>query len=219
MTIISIDFSILFPGVCICRDFKTFKWIAGVNTRTTKKNAKLYEDINEGYNDLKIFTTQTRRTKDEQYHITERIKMTNYFELVGTLIREIKAEVGDDDLVICLEGVSFGSSGNSLVDLSQSTGILKNELFKLLKGNLDKFFVFSPGTLKNAIGAKENASKVEVIEAFLQDPIIPNAKKSDLYKLLKQEDWVTNDKGIVLSPIIDMIDSYLGVAQLYKLLK
>ena len=219
MTIISIDFSILFPGVCICRDFKSFKWIAGVNTKTTKKNAKRYEDINEGYSNLKIFTTQTRRRKDEQYHITERIKMTNYFELVGTLIKEIKAEVGDDDLVICLEGVSFGSSGNSLVDLSQSTGILKNELFKLLKGDLDKFFVFSPGTLKNAIGAKGNASKVEVIEAFLQDPIIPNAEKSDLYKLLKREDWVTNDKGIVLSPIIDMIDSYLGVAQLYKLLK
>ncbi len=219
MTIISIDFSILFPGVCICRDFKSFKWIAGVNTKTTKKNAKRYEDINEGYSNLKIFTTQTRRRKDEQYHITERIKMTNYFELVGTLIKEIKAEVGDDDLVICLEGVSFGSSGNSLVDLSQSTGILKNELFKLLKGDLDKFFVFSPGTLKNAIGAKGTASKVEVIEAFLQDPIIPNAEKSDLYKLLKREDWVTNDKGIVLSPIIDMIDSYLGVAQLYKLLK
>jgi len=219
MTIISIDFSILFPGVCVCRDFKSFKWIAGVNTSTTKKNAGYYDLVNHRYKDLNIFTTKTRRKKDDQYHVTERIKMANYFELVGTLIKEIKNEVGDDDLVICLEGVSFGSSGNSLVDLSQSTGILKNELYKLLKGDLDKFFVFSPGTLKNAINCKGNASKVEVVEAFIQDPIIPSAKKSDLYKLLKNEDWVTNSKGIVLSPIIDMIDAYLGIAQLYKLLK
>lgn len=190
-----------------------------MNTNTTKKNAGYYDLVNNRYPNLKIFTTQTRRRKDEQYHITERIKMTNYFELVGTIIKEIKNEVKDDDLVICLEGVSFGSSGNSLVDLSQSTGILKNELFKLLKGDLDKFFVFSPGTLKNAINCKGNAGKVEVVNAFIQDPIIPSAKKSDLYKLLKKEDWVTNNKGIVLSPIIDMIDSYLGVAQLYKLLK
>ena len=37
MTIVSIDFSILYPGICIVKDFKDFKWSAIVNTKITKK--------------------------------------------------------------------------------------------------------------------------------------------------------------------------------------
>lgn len=217
MTIVSIDFSILYPGVCICRDFKTFKWIAGVNTHVTKKIAAKHQDVNSAYKNIDIFTTVSRRKTDPEYHITERTKMTNYFEVVSTLIDRIKSEVGQEELIISLEGISFGSSGNSLVDLSQSTGILKAELGKLLDDDLSRFFIFSPGTLKNSIGCLGNAGKLDVLKAFMSDPIIPGAKKSDLYKLLKNEDWVIDRHNRIVSPITDMIDAYLGITQLYRL--
>lgn len=220
MTIISIDFSILYPGVCICRDFKDFKWIAVVNTKVRKKDEDHFDWINANYPNIKILRTQSKRKKDEQYHVTERIKLDNYLELINVLIGAIKEEVKDDsEIIVCLEGISFGSSGNSLVDISQSTGILKHQLVtQILNNSTDRFFIFSPSELKNAINCKGNANKQDILAKFKSDPIIESVKKSDLFTLLHKEDWVIEGDKI-LSPIIDMTDAYLGVVKLYGLSK
>ena len=220
MTVISIDFSILYPGVCICRDFKDFKWLAVANTNVRKIDQDHFYYINEKYLNLKILSTSTRRKKDPQYHITERIKLENYLEAVDLLIAEIKKEVSqDENPIVCLEGISFGSSGNSLVDISQATGILKRDIVKeVLKGDLSKFFIFSPSELKNALGCKGNANKHDIFAKFKSEPIIEEAKKSDLFKLVHTENWIV-EKDKILSPIIDMVDSYLGVAKIYELSK
>lgn len=220
MTIISIDFSILYPGVCICRDFKNFKWLAVVNASTRKIDKDHFLHINNNYPNLKILSTSTRRKKDPQYHITERIKLENYLEAVDLLIAELKKEIlPEENLIVCLEGISFGSSGNSLVDLSQATGIIKREIVKeLLHGDLSKFFIFSPSELKNAIGCKGNASKHDILAKFKTDPIIEDTKKSDLFKLVNTENWIV-EKDKILSPIIDMVDAYLGVVKIYELSK
>lgn len=220
MTIVSIDFSILYPGVCICRDFKEFKWIAVVNTDVRKKDEDRFQWINQNYPNIKILTTKSRRKKDPEYHVTERIKLINYLELIDTLTSAIKSEISEDkNIIFSLEGISFGSSGNSLVDISQSTGILKyNIITQLLNHEPDRFFIFSPSELKNAINCKGNANKQQILEKFKIDPIIESVKSSDLFKLLHTEDWII-EKEKILSPIIDMVDSYLGVAKIYSLSK
>jgi hypothetical protein len=87
-----------------------------------------------------------------------------------------------------------------------------------LKGDHDRFFVFTPGELKNAIGCKGNAGKLDVFNKFKEDPILEAVKKSDLFKAVNTEKWiVTGDK--VISPVIDMVDSYLGIAKIYQLAK
>lgn len=218
MTIVSFDFSILYPGVCICRDFKQFKWIAGVNTKVRKIDDDHFDHINRNYPSLKIVRTQSRRRKDDAYHITERIKLTNYLEVVDLVVSEVEKEIsGDQEIICCLEGISFGSSGNSLVDISQATGILKQQITtRLLSGQLDRFFIFSPSELKNAIGCKGNANKHDILAKFKSDPLIDSVKQSDLYRLLHHEPWVVEGDKI-LSPIIDMVDSYLGVAKVHGL--
>lgn len=218
MTIVSFDFSILYPGVCICRDFKQFKWIAGVNTKVRKIDDDHFDHINRHYPSLKIVRTQSRRRKDDAYHITERIKLANYLEVVDLVISEVEREVAQDqEIICCLEGISFGSSGNSLVDISQATGILKQQITtRLLSSQLDRFFIFSPSELKNAIGCKGNANKHDILAKFKSDPLIEAVKQSDLYKLLHHEPWVVEGDKI-LSPIIDMVDSYLGVAKVHGL--
>ena len=220
MTIVSIDFSILYPGVCICRDFKDFKWIAAVNTNVRKKDSDLFDYINSTYPNIKIVTTETRRKKDVQYHVTERIKLINYFEVITLIAKEIGEEIKDDqDIIFSLEGISFGSSGNSLVDISQATGILKYVLIsQVLKGEHNRFFIFSPSELKNAIGCKGNSNKLDILEKFKTNPLIDSVKESDLFKLTNTEDWVIQ-KDKVLSPIIDMVDSYLGIVKIHNLLK
>jgi hypothetical protein len=211
MTIVSIDFSILYPGICICKDFTEFKWLSVVNSKITKKHRKNLEDLSLGYPNLRIAYTETERSKDPQYHITERIKLTNYLELTSLLSSELEKEVDkSDDLLVAIEGISFGSTGNVLVDISQATGILD--------GECDRFFVFSPSELKNAIGCKGNAPKGDIYDKFKEDPILESVKTSDLYRLISDEDWVIAKNGNVVSPIVDMIDSYLGVVKIHQIL-
>ena len=219
MTIISIDFSILYPGVCICRDFKDYKWIAVVNTNNRKKDKKNLEDLVLEYPSIRIEYTESRRVKSDSYHITERNKLFNYLESTSLLIKLLEEEIDlDDDILVVIEGISFGSKVNALVDISQATGIIKNKLVdSILKGDTDRFFVFSPGELKNAIGCKGNAKKTEVFEKFLSDPILESVKTSDLYKAIEKEDWIREGDNIV-SPIVDMIDSFLGITKIYKIL-
>lgn len=219
MTIISIDFSILYPGVCICKDFKEYKWIAVVNTNNTKKDKRNLEDLILKYPTIKIEYTESRRAKSSSYHVTERIKLFNYLESTSLLIKLLEEEIDkSDDILVVIEGISFGSKGNALVDISQATGIIKNKLVdSILDGDTDRFFVFSPGELKNAIGCKGNAKKTEVFEKFLDDPILESVKSSDLYKAIKTEDWIRKGDKIV-SPIVDLIDSFLGITKIYKIL-
>jgi Holliday junction resolvasome RuvABC endonuclease subunit len=219
MTIISLDFSILYPGICICKDFKEWKWIGIVNDNITKKDSKNLEDLTLKYPNLQILRTSTRREKNSQYHITERNKLVNYLEAANLLIEGLKSNLtDDDDLLVSIEGISFGSKGNALVDISQATGIIKNKIIEqVLKGDCNRFFVFSPGELKNAIECKGNAKKIDIYNKFISDPIIESVKKSDLYLALTTEDWILNGDNIK-SPIVDMIDSYLGVIKIYQIL-
>ena len=220
MTIISLDYSVLYPGVCICKDWKEWTWIGIVNSKITKKHSKNLEDLVLKYPKIKIGTTSTERKKDSKYHITERIKLVNYRDQISTLVSLIEKEVDlNDDLLVSIEGISFGSKGNALVDISQATGIIKDRLVNsILKEDADRFFVFSPGELKNAIGCKGNAKKDAIFDKFIEDPIIESVKKSDLWKAVTTEDWMKDNKGNIVSPIMDMIDSYLGVVKIYRLL-
>lgn len=219
MTIVSIDFSILFPAACICTNFKDFKWLSVVNANLTKKEAARLEDLEINYPAIRILKTESKRKKQTAYHLTERVKLDNYLELTQLFVDELLRLVGESELIICLEGISFGSSGNSLVDISQATGILKHQLIlKLLRGKTDRFFIFSPSELKNAIGSKGNANKLEILNQFKKEPILPATRQSDLFRLVEKEDWIVQDDRVV-SPISDMVDSYLGIIKVYSFLK
>ena len=218
MNIIGIDFSILYPGICISTDFIEFKWIGVTNTKITKKDSKLMEDLSIQYPNLHLKQLGERPGKDKLYHINERNKLENYIRLTDFIIDEIKKHTNKRDNIIAIEGISFGSSGNSLVDISQATGILKSK-FTTLTDSIQKIFVFSPSELKNAIGCKGNASKIDIYNQFKEDPIIPNAKKSDLYKLINQDNGIIFNGKNIKSPYMDMIDSYLPIVKIFNTFK
>ena len=134
------------------------------------------------------------------------------------IIKQIKEHTKTKDNIIAIEGISFGSSGNSLVDISQATGIIKSKLLTLTD-SIQKIFVFSPSELKNAIGCKGNASKIDVYNKFKEDPVIEKAKQSDLYKLLNRDEGVIFNGKNVKSPYMDMIDSYLPIVKIHNILK
>lgn len=222
MKFIGLDFSITAPAFCITEDFKTWKFIAAVNKNETKKFKGLIDNWNDEYSGVNvIFVDHEIRKKSEHYHLTERNKLSNYMDLVDSLLDRLEKEVKGQDCIVAIEGISFSSKGNALVDIALATGMIRYQLAeRFLKKNLDKFFVFSPSSLKNAIGAKGNAKKDVIMETFLSDPGIESVRKSDLYKLLlnEREEIIINERNIK-SPYMDMVDAFLAVLKLYNELK
>ena len=99
-----------------------------------------------------------------------------------------------------------------------STGMLRRELLKLINNDINRFFVFSPSELKNSINCKGNAPKLDILNQFKEDPIIEKVKESDLYQIVKNQD-IYDKKNNIISPISDLIDSYLGIIKIYSQLK
>lgn len=222
MVVIGIDFSIQFPAACICRDFKEFSWIACVNSNITKAHRKFLEDASLENRELrfKFLEPRARQPKgQETYSGTERSKLANYSSLVDAFVEEIsKLLRANDQIIVSIEGIAYGAQGNALIDISQATGMIrKSMLDKILNGASERLFVFSPGELKNAIGAKGNAGKFDVYQAFMADPKL--AGSSALHTCINRNIDLVIKGQEVKSPFMDMIDSYLAVLKIYESLK
>jgi Holliday junction resolvasome RuvABC endonuclease subunit len=219
LVVIGIDFSIQFPAVCICKDFKSFRWIACVNSNTTKAHRKLLEDTQLEFPELEFIFLPPKNFKYDTYSGVERAKLANYSLLVDTLINRVEEVVKDEpNRIISIEGIAYGAQGNALIDIAQSTGMLRKKVLdNLLNNNQESLFIFSPGELKNAIGAKGNAGKFDVYKQFKETPML--AEGSSLHQvLLKYEEQIVK-KEVIGSPYMDMIDSYLAVLKIYTSLK
>lgn len=218
MFVIGIDFSIQFPAVCISKDFKSFSWVSCVNSNLTKAHRKLLEDVQLEHPNLEFIFLPPKNLKHDTYSATERAKLENYSRLVDTLINRVNQIVMGQPSIVSIEGIAYGAQGNALIDICQATGMLRKKILDTtLAGRQESVFIFSPGELKNAIGAKGNAGKYDVYQQFKSNPMIANG--SSLHQVInKYEDQILKDQN-VKSPFMDMIDSYLAVLKIHESLK
>lgn len=219
MVVIGIDFSIQFPAVCISKDFKSFRWVACVNSNLTKAHKKLLEDVHLEFPELEFIHLPPKNFKYDTYSGVERAKLANYSLLVDTLVARVQEIVKNDPhRIVSIEGIAYGAQGNALIDIAQSTGMLRKKVLDdLLDQKPESVFIFSPGELKNAIGAKGNAGKFDIYQAFKDSPRI--AAQSALHRAInKYDDLVVKDQT-VKSPFMDMIDAYLAVLKIHESLK
>ena len=218
MFVIGIDFSIQFPAVCISKDFKSFSWVSCVNSNLTKAHRKLLEDVQLEHPNLEFIFLPPKNLKHDTYSATERAKLENYSRLVDTLINRVNQIVMGQPSIVSIEGIAYGAQGNALIDICQATGMLRKKILDTtLAGRQESVFIFSPGELKNAIGAKGNAGKYDVYQQFKSNPMIANC--SSLHQVInKYEDQILKDQN-VKSPFMDMIDSYLAVLKIHESLK
>lgn len=218
MIVIGIDFSIQFPAVCITRDFQSFKWIACVNTQIPKVHRKFLDDLELECKEFRFIHLEPRNKNKDTYSIIERSKLVNYSTLVDALVAAIKQEInGEERIIVSIEGVSYGAQGNALLDINQATGMLRKAILdRVLAGHDEKIFIFSPGELKNAIGAKGNAGKFDVFQAFLNNSPLGTINKLHLV-INKYADTIIKSNGTdIKPPFTDMIDSYLAVLKIHN---
>lgn len=213
-TIIGIDLSLNSTGICILRDntinlvsvFKTENNIEKIFTRND------HFTLLNGCKELKMILKNKEVDKSKEYHIREREKIMNFIylanEIKNAIIEEIKEE---DDVYIAMEGISFGSPGNSLIDISMLTGILRSEILKILGNESRRFFVFSPTAIKKFAG-KGNFKKIEMYDSLCNQ----ESSNSDFITLIKEKkEMMVTKSGTVKKPTEDIIDS-IWVAKFLK---
>lgn len=232
MYIIGLDFSINYASFCVSKNFQEFTFGTIINDKSLslKRKSELIS-ISEYIDSFNvIFTSRTEGSKKESesdYIKNERLKLLNHIEISSKLINEInKITNYSKDVIVGIEGMSYGSQGSAAFDIPHATGILKRDiLFDLIGTDINKLFIFAPGELKNSIGAKGNAGKDVIYDAFMENPIIETLKDNDFYNYLqrhKDENYIRHvcKNGIKIeSPFSDMIDSYLSVVKIYNILR
>lgn len=204
----------------ICTDFKTYKFISNVSDYNfTKKKIQLLEDLN-CLTDTAIKISEEEKHTFTTYFLEQRYKLDRYVKNISNFIDLIKLNIPKDVVpIVSLEGVSYGAKGSALVDICVSTGMLRQQILnELLKGDSTKFFVFSPGEMKNSMKVKGNGDKLAVYNQFKLDPILETIKNTEFYKFIStnEDRIIINNGKVVESPINDIIDSFLSILCIYN---
>jgi hypothetical protein len=203
---VGIDFSISSPSFCC---FIKGKYTWGSLTRSDRKIESLFKNnkkpfyILDNYPDFNLYFLDKKKLPEE-YSARERIKIVYFVEIVDLLWDKISKIMGETDFYVCMEGLSFSSKGNALIDISMATALLRKKIIDRV--GVEKFYVFSPTSIKK-FAIKGNAKKDELYEALInykQDETNLNIF-TNILKDNKNE-WITQAKA-VNKPIDDIVDA------------
>ena len=204
-TIIGIDFSLNGPGFCILGPTEC-KWISLHRTKNIidnmfKKDGSPFKILNDNSNiDLNII--EKKQFKGE-YHVVERDKIINavYF---AEKTMELLDPYLNSDTIVGMEGLSFGSSGNSLIDISMTTALVRSAIIKKIDPN--NFFVISPTTVKK-FALKGNSKKDELYNELIDKRSGDNRMTPFVSVLGEYKDSWIKGPNKVESPCSDLVDA------------
>jgi hypothetical protein len=200
---IGIDFSFTSPAVCIYKNgkynFISFFNDGGKKWRTSK--SKSYRYHNELCEIIDVIP-YTRKIDDSNYRNEQKTKMVDAMMIANIIIDKLKTVI-DDDVIIGLEGFSYGSISSSTLDLAMYNSFLRMKLIENFGS--DVLNIISPTEGKKILFGKGNAKKEDMIQAFIDnrlsdDVLVDNA----LWKYCKEH-------GVDFKqpkPIDDLVDAY-----------
>lgn len=209
MNYIGIDFSIASPAYCIIEGDDVSKWgtlyRGDRSPESLKKNSSkpyhiLLEDNSDLFNGLFIIKDQL----PDEYSERERIKINYFLDIVDTFWDSIIAEMNGRKFKVAMEGLSFSSNGNSLIDISMATALLRERIIDRV--GVENFFVYSPTSVKK-FAIKGNAKKDQLYRT-LKERESTETNLSRLSNILRdnESEWIT-PKGNVNKPVDDIVDS------------
>ena len=198
MKIIGVDYSENNTSICISDNFKTFDFYAITKEKTKKWTSTMASlSVNSFTYDL-FYKDTFNKSKDSDYIVNQRNCLAQQCYIADKAIKYIKSKIGNDkDVYFAMEGQSFNSKNtNSLIDIANGTGIFRFLILnEILGGDIDRLFIFSPKTLKNAIGAGGNDDKGEIFHKFILDPKIDTVKDTNFFKMANANKDVIVSKG------------------------
>lgn len=197
---VGIDFSINSPAVSL-RGPDSLQFIGFYNEegRNFKKGDPKDFGIHREISELSGVTIQKfkRRRKHENYSIDQAQKIEDSHALATLISSQIP-----DGVPVGLEGYSYGSKGNSFIDLIAFNSVLRNRLW--LDGH--PVTVYTPSQVKTLAG-KGNLNKQGMFSAFVEnrseDPLLAG---SEFWKWCAERRNLA--EGEIPKPIDDLVDAY-----------
>ena len=205
-TLVGIDFSLNSPAFCVLKG-NGFVW--GSLTRSERTRESFMKGVRKPYavlsnNSEFNFIFLDKKKMPDDYTEKERIKIDYFQELVDSFWSSVLEMCGDDEIVVAMEGLSFASNGNTLIDISMATALLRKKIVDYTGSS--NFYVFSPTSVKK-FALKGNAKKNELYEALINlESTGTNLDKFTKILEENREEWITGG-GNVNKPLDDMIDA------------
>ncbi len=205
-TLVGIDFSLNSPAFCI---YKNGRYYLGTLTRSERSEESLKKNKKKPFAvlcemDMVEMIFMDKEKMPESYVEKERVKIDSFDNIVRLFWNKILDIVGDDDFSVAIEGLSFSSNGNALIDISMATGLLRRDIIK--KIGRENFYVFSPAAIKK-FAIKGNAKKHELYAVLMNRE--HNGTNLDSFTNILNDnylEWVTKSYA-VNKPLDDIIDS------------
>ncbi len=209
MILVGIDFSISSPAFCVYRDGK-YTW--GSLTRSDRTRESLIKNTKKPYSTLDghesfILDYIVKSDLPSDYSERERAKIDYFLDVVLTLwnrVKEILEPHEGEQVKVAIEGLSFSSNGNALIDISMATALLRERICKHV--GTENFYVFSPTSIKK-FALKGNSKKDELYE-HLSNRENDGTNLDEFCRILRdnKSEWITGSKQ-VNKPIDDLVDA------------
>lgn len=210
---IGIDYSIKSPALCIL-DLNGDLHFVSLPRKSVLKKVVTENLVAAGVNvilldDEPALPKKALLEERERSSLTDAIMQTS--KIADTIISYgitcDKSGFVDKELLIGIEGFSFGSTGNRLAQISGYQYMFRYIMYYDHHLEPANFWVYAPMTIKATAG-KGNFKKEQMIEAFINSED-PRVIKTGLWKALKETpEKFQNKKGAWEKPIDDIIDSY-----------
>lgn len=207
MIYIGIDFSINSPAVCIKDHKGSYQFISffnfGNRDWTSKKIPKAFEYHRElSDNNTIMAIPYNRRIGSKDFLESQREKLIDGKSISALITNHLVDFYGTSNVKIALEGFSYGSTGNSFIDIIQYNTFLRSRLLDIY--STKDIYIMQPSHVKKLAG-KGNANKHFMAKAFQDNVLNDNElEKTAFWQWTKERDF--SEK--IHSPIHDLIDSY-----------
>jgi len=207
MTYIGIDFSISSPAFCVLKD-EEYSWGSLTRTDRTSESLRKSKDkpyaILDGDPSIDLFFL-TKKEMPEEYSARERVKIDYFQDIVDVFWYHIEPFLDDEEIYIAMEGLSFASNGNALIDISMATALVRKKIVDRIGSS--RFYVFPPTAIKKFAG-KGNLKKDEMYYALVKKSPEVGGNFSHFTDIISahSSSWITKSNQ-VNKPIDDLVDA------------
>lgn len=208
MTRIGIDFSLNSPATCIRNTKGDYIFISFFNfgdriwddIKKMPKAFQVHQELIESETILGF--PYYRDIKADSFLIREREKLEDCKSIANLIVNALVSFFGVSNTHVSLEGFSYGSTGNSFIDIVQYNSFLRSLLLDAYGSS--NISIFQPSHVKKTAG-KGNANKHYMIKAF-QDDVFndKDLRNTKLWKYVQGKDFSTK----IPKPLDDLVDSY-----------
>ena len=204
-----IDFSLNSPGTCTQDNKGKYTFITFFNygnriwddgIRKIPKSFSVHKELMDDKTILGF--PYYRHVQDKDFLRREREKLTDGQNIADLISNILITLYGTEDHKIALEGFSYGSKGNSFIDIVQYNTFLRNEIVN--SWGVENISIYQPSHVKKLAG-KGNANKHYMVKAF-QDDVYndKDLRNTNLWKWIQDKDF--SEK--IPKPIDDLVDAY-----------